>query len=213
MGHKCPMNEPENRLFIPPGRKGLLSQPLTMSHDETFMSHHETSHACGNAPEIRRKIENRPGKSEMRPEIRKPARNCLSAAPASPRFGLAPAIARGKIAELRAWAASGFSCRCRPAPAFGPGTQGFRGLRRGRSGCRVATEFRRLFPPSRRAPAPTPAGDVPHGTFMSHQRTQLRRNEPERFAALPAMTRSARQVEAQGPAEAKRTRESFNVAF
>ena len=46
------------------------------------------------------------------------AENRLFGAPASPRFGLAPAIVRGKPGELRAWADSAFSRLFRPAAPF-----------------------------------------------------------------------------------------------
>ena len=78
--------------------KASSPQRLTMSHDETFMSHRETSDASGTLRKIR-------GKSKTPSEIRKMAGNCLSGASAGPRFGLAPAIARGK------------SLNCAPEPS------------------------------------------------------------------------------------------------
>ena len=64
MRHKCPINEPEIRLFTIPGPKSHPSQPLVMSHGETFMSHRETSDAAANPPEIRLKTGNARGNSK-----------------------------------------------------------------------------------------------------------------------------------------------------
>ena len=87
--------------------KSHPSQSLAMSHDETFMSHRETSNASGNSPEIRRKIGKALGNSENGRKL--PVR----------RFG-GPAIGAGscdrarEIPKLRPWAASPFFA---PSPA------------------------------------------------------------------------------------------------
>ena len=118
MRHKCPKNEPENRLFTTSDAKTPPAQSLTMSHDETFMSHRETSNASGYAPEIRRTIGNAFGNRKRRSENPKVAGNCLSGAPSRPRFGPVPAIGRGKWLSRTPGPPAHFSCRCRPAPAL-----------------------------------------------------------------------------------------------
>jgi hypothetical protein len=162
----------ESPVFAP-GPKSRRFQSLTMSHDETFMSHRETSDAAGNPPEIRRKIGNAREKTENGRKLRLRGRG------ETPIRAAWCARAR-KIAKLRAWAASAFSVPF-PAAAGVPGPKARHSAAHGadRPAAGPRRKFRRHFPNSRRAPAPTPAGNVPDGTFLSLERTRLRRDEPE----------------------------------
>ena len=67
--HKCPINEPEIRPVTTQRPKGHSAQILIMSHDETFMSHHGTSSAFENSPEIGWKIGKALGNSENRRKL------------------------------------------------------------------------------------------------------------------------------------------------
>ena len=166
MRHKCPKNEPENRLFTTEAQKAILLNRLPclmMRHLCPIVRHR-------GPPETLRKFA---GKSEKRSEIREMAGNCLSGASAGPRFGLAPAIARGKSLNCAPEPSAHFPTVVGQPRGSRPESQAFRGSRR-RSTCRrPRRKFHRHFRSPRRPPAPTPAGDVSHGTFLSHERTRF----------------------------------------
>ena len=138
-------------------------------------------------PEIRRNIENRPGKSEMRPEIQKMGPKSPFRCPGAPAIGTCRCDRGVENHRARAWAVNRFFVPS-PAAARVPGLNARVSAAHGRDRpvARPRRKLRRYSPTSRRATPPTRSADVPHGTFLSHQRTRLRRNEPEfrRHSAL-----------------------------
>ena len=153
MRHKSPLNEPENRLLTTPRPKSLPSQPLAMSHDETFMSHRETSDAAGNSPE----------KSKACPENRKSVRkfaNWPEIASPPPRracdSGAFPRSSCGKSPSARLGREPIFRAVARRRRRSWPESQGFCGSRP-RSTCRRAAPeippaFSSLAPGARSGP-------------------------------------------------------------
>jgi hypothetical protein len=197
MGHKCPKNEPENRLFTTPGPKTASYQSLDMSHDETFMSHRETSDASGNAPETHRKIGDAPGKSEndRKMLLRRPWR------------------ALDSRSFLRSRAENHRTTRLGRQPIFvpSPAAPGVPGLKAtdsaGHAGLdpwqRRAGYFRRHFPSPRRAPAGAPPAMLQMGHFCLM-------NEPSSDATNP---RSADPQAASSEHEGRSSSPGFRSAL
>jgi len=129
-----------------------------MSHDETFMSHRETSDAAGNLPEIRRKIGKAPGKSKngRKLPVRRPGEPAICSGP------------RDRAGDNRRAARPGRQRLLVPFPD-GPRrsrreSQRSRGSRPLSTRCSAAPQI----PPAFSDPAPAPAPTPPAMSQMGH---------------------------------------------
>jgi hypothetical protein len=164
--------QPEKRLFVRQPVKIFRSRNLRclrVRHFCLIMSPRGASEA------LRKFL----GKLEKRPEIRKNRRKCRVRPPVEAALAPVPAIERGKslscaLGGVRGWrAAAG-----RPGRPVAE-SQRSCGLRRLPSLLHDRAEILPALWSSRRTSAPSAGRDVPHGTFMSRERTRVLRDEPE----------------------------------
>ena len=114
------------------------------------------------------------GKSEMPAQNPKNGRKLPVRCLGEP--AICPAIARGKSPSGAPGPSAHFGAFSGRPRRSRRESQRSRGSRPLSTRCSAAPQI----PPAFSDPAPAPAGDVPNGTFLSHERTRFRQSEPEK---------------------------------